>query len=178
MEEQHNPYGSPEAALRSALPPPFPGTLELANPWLRLAAALIDGVVALIIMLPVMLVGGYFTAVWNAAMQGKSVSLGLTILWSLIGLALFLLVQGYPLHRWAQTWGKRLLGVQIVDMQGKQPSLVHLIVKRYLPVQVVSLVPFVGNLLIIVDSLFIFRNDRRCVHDLIAGTQVIVNRPE
>jgi uncharacterized RDD family membrane protein YckC len=178
MEEQHNPYGSPQAPLHAAVPPPYPGTIELASPWIRLAAALLDGILAMVIFLPVMLAGGYWTAVMQAAMQGQSVPLTTTLFWSLIGLALFVAVQGYPLHRWAQTWGKRVAGVQIVDMDGQQPSLVHLLVKRYLPVQVVALVPFVGNLLIIVDSLFVFRQDRRCVHDLIAGTQVIVNRPQ
>lgn len=175
--EEHNPYGSPDARLQPAAPPPLPGSLELASPWLRLAAALLDGVIALILIVPVMVLGGYWTAVMNAAIQGRSVPLPLTIMWSAIGLVLFLLVQGYPLHRWAQTWGKRIVGVQIVDMQGGQPGLVHLLVRRYLPVQLAALVPFLGNLFLMVDSLFVFRQDRRCVHDLIAGTQVIVRRP-
>jgi uncharacterized RDD family membrane protein YckC len=34
-----------------------------------------------------------------------------------------------------------------------------------------SLIPF---LLILVDSIFIFRKDRRCLHDLMAGTKVVI----
>ena len=34
---------------------------------------------------------------------------------------------------------------------------------------IIALVPFYA----LVDVLFIFRNDQRCIHDLIAGTKVI-----
>jgi hypothetical protein len=37
----------------------------------------------------------------------------------------------------------------------------------------VSLVPGIGALAVTVDDLFIFRTDRRCLHDLIAGTKVV-----
>jgi uncharacterized RDD family membrane protein YckC len=51
-----------------------------------------------------------------------------------------------------------------------------LILKRYLPISVVSVIPVVGPLLTLIDILFIFRSDRRCVHDLIADTQVLEER--
>lgn len=178
MEEQHNPYGSPDASLQPVVPPPLPGTLELASPWIRFGAAWIDGILALLTMLPVMLLGGYWDTLMEADSLAWSDSLLITLGWSAVGFVLFLLLQGYPLHRWGQTWGKRIVGVQIVDLNGQHPGLSRLVLWRYLPLQLVAVVPFVGNLSIIVDSLFIFRDDHRCVHDLIAGTQVIVNRPQ
>jgi uncharacterized RDD family membrane protein YckC len=30
-----------------------------------------------------------------------------------------------------------------------------------------------GGLLAVVDVLFVFRRDRRCLHDLVAGTRVV-----
>ena len=39
--------------------------------------------------------------------------------------------------------------------------------------QVVSMIPLVGVLLVWVDILMIFRRDRRCAHDLVAGTRVV-----
>jgi uncharacterized RDD family membrane protein YckC len=39
--------------------------------------------------------------------------------------------------------------------------------------QGVGVLPFVGPLLSIVNVLLIFRDDRRCGHDLIAGTRVV-----
>jgi len=44
---------------------------------------------------------------------------------------------------------------------------------RYIPIWIVGLIPGVGIALTILDALFIFRDDRRCIHDLIAGTKVI-----
>ena len=41
---------------------------------------------------------------------------------------------------------------------------------HHAPLLPISLVPFYR----LVDILFIFREDRRCLHDLIAGTQVVV----
>ena len=178
MEEQHNPYSSPEASLQAVQPPPLSSEFELASPGVRLGAAILDGLIALAINLPLSYYGGYWAAAREAAKGGAPVPLSMTLLWLAIGLALFLLVQGYPLHRWAQTWGKRLLDLQIVDMRGNQPSLLHLLTRRYLPVQLTPLVPFVGTALSVVDVLFIFRRNRRCVHDLIAGTQVIVRKPD
>ena len=44
---------------------------------------------------------------------------------------------------------------------------------RYVLVMLVQAIPMIGQLLGLIDALFIFRGDRRCVHDLIAGTKVV-----
>jgi uncharacterized RDD family membrane protein YckC len=44
---------------------------------------------------------------------------------------------------------------------------------RYLPVQLITNVPLAGPVLNLVNVLMIFRGDRRCGHDLIAGTRVV-----
>lgn len=54
------------------------------------------------------------------------------------------------------------------------PKLVTLLGLRYGVVGLVSLIPGVGGLFSIVDILLIFRADRRCAHDHIAGTKVVV----
>ena len=41
-----------------------------------------------------------------------------------------------------------------------------------------SMVPMLGGFASLVDALCIFREDRRCIHDLIAGTRVIEYRTE
>lgn len=171
MDEQ-NPYSTPEATLQ-AQPTGLPDSIDLAGRVERLCAAILDGLIAIGTYLPLMYFGGYWDAVMASARKDEPISLGLVVFWSLMGVVVFVVVRGYPLHRWAQTWGKRAVNVRIVCLDGSQPSLLHLLVRRYLPVQLAALVPFVGNLLVIVDSLFVFRADRRCVHDLIAGTRVI-----
>ncbi|UKE68407.1 RDD family protein [Xanthomonas cerealis pv. cerealis] len=75
--------------------------------------------------------------------------------------------------RTGQTWGKKLLSIRIVDLHGEPPPLWRLIVLRYLPTQLLSLVPVAGNVYALLDALFIFRHDKRCLHDIIAGTQVV-----
>lgn len=41
----------------------------------------------------------------------------------------------------------------------------------------IGAIPFVGFIYGIVDILSIFRSDRRCYHDQLAGTQVIQGQP-
>jgi len=38
---------------------------------------------------------------------------------------------------------------------------------------ILGAVPMIGNVFTIVNYCFIFRADRRCLHDLIAGTKVV-----
>ena len=166
-----NPYRAPEATIVEMRA----GT-DLADRGARLGAAIIDALILLVVLLPAMFFGGYFSAVMAAAQAGETPSFGLVAMWGGIGLVLFVVVQGYPLSTTAQTWGKRLLGIKIVDMEGNKPPFGKLLALRYLPVQVVSLVPIVGNLLPLINVLLIFRSDYRCGHDLIAGTRVVKAR--
>jgi uncharacterized RDD family membrane protein YckC len=145
----------------------------LADRSERLAAVLVDALIGAVVAVPIMMLGGYLQAIWDAAQAGRQVGFAMQVGWGIVGLVLFVLLQGYPLARWAQTWGKRALGIRIVLLDGRQPSLSRLLLRRYLPMNVVALVPFVGNVVALVDSLMIFRRDRRCAHDLIAGTRVV-----
>ena len=52
------------------------------------------------------------------------------------------------------------------------PSHNRMIGLRYLPFWFAGNVPQLA-LIPFVDALFIFRQDRRCLHDLLAGTRVI-----
>ena len=165
--QDNNPYSAPSAAVADIAPA---GSQELAGRGLRLGAAIIDGLILLVILLPLMVMGGYFSGM----MTGQQPGLGTQLMWGAMGFVLFVLIQGYPLSQSGQTWGKKALKMKIVDLEGRQPSLATLIGKRYLPVQLISAVPFVGGLFGLVNILFIFRDDRRCIHDLIAGTRVVV----
>ncbi|MDR0182485.1 RDD family protein [Lysobacter arvi] len=165
--EQHNPYQRPQAQVADALPP---DGLVPASRGKRLAAAILDTLIALAVLIPIMAFGGYFTALAQGA--GLMTQLG----WGLFGLAVFFAVQFVPLKATAQTWGKKAVGIRIVDMDGQQPGLPVLLGRRYLFANGIGLVPLVGGLLSIANVLFIFRSDRRCVHDLIADTRVVEAR--
>jgi uncharacterized RDD family membrane protein YckC len=161
-----NPYSPPRAPVSDPDVRQF--SEELAGRGARLGAFIIDSLLLGLALAP--LVGTYYG---ERAIQGEldmSDALGMVFA-SLVG---FLVLNGYLLHKHGQTIGKRLLGIRIVSASdGQLVALGRLFGLRYVPVQLVGLLPFIGNFLWFVDALFIFREDRRCLHDLIAGTKVV-----
>ena len=145
--------------------------VELAGRWSRLGAVVIDGIIGVILSLPLM----SFFGVWNQIGEDGTLPLSTIIMLTVFGIVVFLLVNGYLLSKYGQTVGKKLLDIKIVDMKGDKPEFVPLIAKRYLPIWAVSQIPLIGGILALIDALFIFRKDKRCIHDLIAGTRVVEN---
>ena len=88
------------------------------------------------------------------------------------GLLLILLVtvQTVLLTRSGQTLGKRAVRIRVVRMDtGENGGFVTNVMMRTVLSWILSMIPFYG----LVDTIFIFRPDRRCVHDHIAGTRVV-----
>ncbi|HKN79469.1 MAG TPA: RDD family protein [Lysobacter sp.] len=141
---------------------------QLAGRGERLAAALIDALIASAVYIPIAFATGILSAVWH-----HQATIGMLASSALLGFVVFVLVQAWPLAETAQTWGKRAMGIRIVMLDGTQPTLATLLFKRYLPWQAVSALPGIGSLASLVNCLMIFRSDRRCGHDLIAGTRVV-----
>jgi uncharacterized RDD family membrane protein YckC len=165
--EQQNPYQRPQAPVDIA---PDDG-LQPAGRLSRLAAAIVDTIIALVILLPIMFAGGYFST-----LDQGGPGLLAQIAWGVVGFAVFIAIHYIPLKNDGQTWGKKVAGIRIVDMEGQTPALGVLLGKRYLFSGGIGLIPLVGGLLSLVNVLFIFRGDRRCVHDLVADTQVVQAR--
>ncbi|MBB3343533.1 RDD family protein [Luteimonas sp. RC10] len=168
MQDQDiNPYQAPAAELQGE-------TDEvLAERGTRLGAAVIDGLIGLAIMTPVMWLGGYWSAAMAAAQRGEQVGFGLQLLWMGIGLLMFAAIHAWPLHVGGQTWGKRWLGIRIVTLDGRPVTLARALFARYFPLQVVGGIPCLGALAVLVSVCMIFRKDRRCGHDFVAGTRVV-----
>jgi uncharacterized RDD family membrane protein YckC len=68
-----------------------------------------------------------------------------------------------------QTIAKKLLGMKIVTRNGDAPGFVRGIALRWWLTGLLGIVPFFGLL----NALAIFGEQRRCLHDYIAGTYVI-----
>lgn len=166
--EQQNPYQSPQSVVADVTSGP-----ELAGRGARLGAAILDGVIAAVVIMPIMFFGGYFTAATQAAMAGEQLGYGVQFVWGLLGLVVFFAIQFVPLKQSGQTWGKKIVGVRIIALDGTQPGIGVLLGRRYLFSNGVALVPMIGWVLSLVNILFIFRGDKRCLHDLVAGTQVV-----
>ena len=79
----------------------------------------------------------------------------------------------YFLTTRGQTLGKMLCKIKIVDLAGQNPGFVKAVLLRAVVPGIIGAVPLVGSIFSLVDPLFIFRGDRRCIHDLIAGTNVV-----
>lgn len=162
-----NPYQAPAAQLQSD-----DGEV-LAERGTRLGATLIDGLIGLAVMTPIMWLGGYLAAAIDAARSGQQIGFGLQLVWFCIGLAVFAAVHWWPLHTGGQTWGKRLLGIRIVTLDGRPVTAPRAILARYFPLQLVGAIPCLGALLVLGSICMIFRQDRRCGHDFVAGTRVV-----
>jgi uncharacterized RDD family membrane protein YckC len=56
---------------------------------------------------------------------------------------------------------------------GGDPSFLRAVVLRNIVRHVLSAVPILGSLFALGDILAIFGQERRCLHDMIAGTKVV-----
>jgi uncharacterized RDD family membrane protein YckC len=159
-------FAAPSAEVADVTPE---GRVELAGRGTRLAAAIIDG----LIILALFWVVGVLTP-WNVftgqyAQAGFLVILGMQAL----GFGLLAAINGWLLAKRGQTVGKMLLGLRITRKDGSHPSLLHSLLLRYGVGYLISAIPLIGMFFWLVDSLFIFRANRRCIHDLIADTVVV-----
>ena len=166
QEDEVNPYRAPETV--AAQPPSSPPG-QLASRWARLGGAIIDGVVITVVGLPVEYAMGVYDNFPDISEPTSQVGL-LSLSFSCV---LFLVLNGYLMATRGQTIGKSLLRMRMVRTNGKAATFGRLMWLRYLPQWVVVLIPILGPYLAFVDPLFIFRRDKRCVHDLIAGTMVV-----
>lgn len=86
---------------------------------------------------------------------------------------IFFALHGLSLYQRGQTVGKRIMGIAIVTLSNQKPAFFPLIAQRYISQWLVVMVPVIGPILRVVDILLIFREDKRCLHDVIAKTKVI-----
>jgi len=157
--------------------------LTPADRLTRLFAVLIDNVILALCVLPgAVLLGSAFFQIVIDASRGiqpdfTDIEPGRLLLGAaLIGLGAFslLIVQIVMLSMRGQTIGKRLLGIRIVRFgDGSNPGFVRAWLLRSLVVGLIGTLGMVGNVFTIVNYGFIFRADRRCLHDLIADTKVV-----
>lgn len=108
------------------------------------------------------------------AVNDSGAMLLLSVLTTLFGLIVFSVVQIHLL-RDGQTVGKRLAEICIVRYPTLAPvTLGTSLGMRYIVGQaLLSGIPYLGSLYALVDVLFVFSENRRCLHDRIADTVVV-----
>jgi uncharacterized RDD family membrane protein YckC len=178
-------FASPEGAppVIGAAAAPSATAVAAADPnlghrGLRLLAAFIDGFIESLCWLPTsqavmramleMMKAGRLTP------QDVMETFGAAIFKSVPYLIALVLVQATLLTLRGQTIGKIIVGLRIVRVPDGSPAgfLRAFLLRGFLP-RCLRHVPLVGFLFWIVDNCFIFRDDKRCLHDLIAGTKVV-----
>ncbi len=172
MSTDPNPYMSSasEATGFSTGYQATSGQQILASRGNRFLAALIDGLILLVCFAPIL---GILSMTGILQSESTLGQIFVSLLTTAIGVAIYVLVNGKLLISQGQTWGKKIMKIRILRQDGTQANAQELILKRYIALVAISIIPYVGNLFVIVDALMIFRENRQCLHDDIAGTKVV-----
>lgn len=185
MATTENPYTPPSSDLVDAT---YIGTADIAASRMRrLGAVLLDLLILVVLQVSTILLIDHFSgsnifqeAILNASEEDYPwFEINLLSAANYIGLAIdaivFFFINGYLLAKRGQSIGKVIVNIAIVnvDTQRVQP-MGRLIMLRYAPIYMLQAVmAFVYFLVFTVDALFVFRRDRRTLHDMMAGTTVI-----
>ncbi len=155
-----NPYAPPSVdAQTPAWAQDYDMGQVLATPGTRLVAQLLDGL---------LLVGACLPAIIGAIAESPELAIGLGVL-GYLGLSIY---QWYLLATTGQTLGKKWMGVRVVKYADGGPvDFVSAVVLR---LWVIGLASAFISIVGLIDVLFIFSSEHRCLHDHIAGTKVIV----
>jgi uncharacterized RDD family membrane protein YckC len=155
-----NPNAAPTAVVRGVTT----NHQLLAGRGTRLGAALIDNLSFVV---------AWFLGAAAGQVAGEAL-FGLSQTGMMVYLLLALMLFGvnlYLLHKDGQSIGKRLLRLKIVRRDGA--GLGRVFSLRIPVLNIVDMVPVRGALFALVNLLFIFRDDRHCIHDLMADARVI-----
>ena len=171
-----------EEADPAALPVPetAAASAPLASRGERLLAQVLDNVIGLACALPGLIMmalaavsagfglGTDLDKLTTAAGFGAGLMVTLAALIALAAVQLWMVVTS------GQTIGKRVLDLRIVTFQDEaNPGFVKVFLLRAVLPALIGAIPLIGAPFALTDYCFIFRPDRRCLHDLIAGTKVI-----
>lgn len=157
-----NPYAPPvEPEEVAPLPDVGVDDAPVASRGRRFAGAFVDGIAYAIGGAPLLL---------DDAMAMSDVAMVVGIL----GFLVVGFIQCVMITSSGQSIGKKLLGMRIVRLDGSPCGFVHGVALRAWLFGMLTMIPYVGNMLSLVDALAIFGAERRCIHDLLAGTKVVM----
>lgn len=155
----------------------------LASRGSRLGAFLIDQVIVLCCVLP------FFVALpsdlllsmaqsgnwgdWSAIEKLPGAVSGMAV--SAVLIVAYVVVQALLLSIRGQTMGKWVARIAIVRFpDGSHAGFARAFLIRYLLMNLLYSVPSpIGAIIFLTDVMFIFNGPRHCLHDIIAGTQVV-----
>ena len=168
-----NPYAPPTAP--DAPPPQGAGyddelqiSAERATRWW---ARVIDNILLIVACVPAA-VPLIESSTFARGFRGGLSLPPMTYALGLIPLAL-VCYQWFLITTRGQTLGKKWLGIKVIRLDGSPVGFVHGVLLREWILSFARIIPYVGNVIGLVDVLMIFGDERRCMHDQIAGTRVV-----
>ena len=156
-------YSAPKADLNNDVT-----VGPLASRWARLFGSIVDSLIMGLVMLPIM----YFTGYFDGFADGNQPSLVHAFALGLAGCLAFVLINWHFLKTSGQTIGKKALGTKIVTDTDQLPDTPTLL-KRYGVYFGLSMVPIIGSILSLLNIVFIFGGEKKCLHDRAAVTKVV-----
>lgn len=170
-----NPYRSPHELEHSVAGQRGESTVhcDAASRHVRLVAAFIDGIPLAILYVVLLQV----LNAWQGLRQrpiGGPTFLGptpmfsvATIMWLFV---IYEIVQVALISVFGQSFGKLIMKIRIATVEDDaNPGFVRAVLLRRWLISILGIVPFFA----LFDHLRIFKEDLRCIHDLLAGTHVI-----
>lgn len=157
-----------ELALSTELPPEAATAISTARRpagfWIRAGASLID---TCVLFAPFFVIGFVYGFMHSIAQEEPS-----DTALNLISIAAAWLYYALMTSsRWRASVGKRLLGLEVLTLQGEQISFGRASGRHF--------AGFLSAITLGVGYLMVaFRDDKRALHDLVAGTQVVHSTPK
>ncbi len=166
LEPEDNRFAPPRSSV-DEVEPPWPGRVTLASRSSRFGAAVIDMLIAMAVMWLISRVTPWDA--FNDDGDAWDIHLG-----DAIGNFLcYFIPNAYLLITRAQTIGKAMVGIRVVRRDGTPASFIRLVCVREGIPSLLGVAQPVAEMFWLIDSLFIFRASRRCLHDDLADTVVI-----
>ncbi len=171
-----NAYQAPVLDPTQALFAEDDVVVELASPWVRMGARILD-------FLPLALIGIVAAIVAPFFAGPAEQSGGMVVLLMLLAMLVFTGYQIWLMTRYGQSLGKRLLGIRVIKEDGSNPGFVRYVLLREfafnLILQFIGLIPLLGPLVVLVVwvacvvMLFLEDRDHRTLQDMLANTLVV-----
>ncbi len=89
------------------------------------------------------------------------------------GYVILFVIQGWSMHVFGGTLGKKVMGLRIVRSDGTRPGFVRVFIARGAAAMVPNFIPLLNLVWWLLDQLLIFRDSRQCLHDQMVDTIVV-----
>ncbi|MGE0322564.1 MAG: RDD family protein [Polyangiaceae bacterium] len=161
----YNPYAAPQGPEFPFASPTSDSMFIKAERGTRFAAKLIDFLCDIGSMLP-----GIALLVVAGAVNEEALSfVGIAVM--MLGALAMAIYQWSGIVKSGQTVGKRMMKIKVVKQDGSAVDFVSGVILRN---WIMAIASQAFSLIGLIDALMIFTDQRRCLHDMLATTDVIV----